>query len=150
MRFLAQMSNGFVCYYFSKKSSIYASIEEEQERNMEQDLPGVPVLPVLLVAHLNSDYVMASAQGGNLSLQSMEHYFKFSQEQRRRFSELTFMKLLQNLANKDCKNEAELKQYKAAKDRIRKNELRMPKNKLKKSLHNQRLIEILCKIKNNL
>ena len=38
-----------------------------------------------------------------------------------------FMKLLQDLANRESKDEAELKQYKEAKDIIRKNELRMKK-----------------------
>ena len=107
MHFLAQMSNGFVFYYFSEKSSIYASMEEDQERRNEQDLPLLAGPPMLPMAKLNSDYVMASAQGGNLSLQSMEQYFKLSEEQRRRSLVLIFMKLLQDLANKDCKNEAE-------------------------------------------
>ena len=134
-------------YYFSEKSLIYASMEEDQERRNEQDLPVLPVLPVLPMAHLNSDYVMASAQGGNYSLQSMEEYVMLSEEQRRRFSALFFMKLLQDLANKECKDEAEIMQYKAAKDRLREKELRMNKEKMKKLLHNQKLIEILCKLK---
>ena len=50
---------------------------------------------------------------------------------------LFFMKLLQDLANRESKDEAEIKQYKAAKDRIRENELRMKKDKMKKSLDNQ-------------
>ena len=57
-----------VFYYFSEKSSIYTSMEEDQERRNEQDLPVLPVLLVLPMAHIDSDYVMASAHGGNLLL----------------------------------------------------------------------------------
>ena len=56
MPLLAQMSIGFVFYYFSEKSLICASMEEAQERNNEQDSPMLQVYPVPPVAPLNSDY----------------------------------------------------------------------------------------------
>ena len=58
--------------------------------------------------------------------------------------------MLQDLANRKTKEDAEAKQYKAAKGSMRKNELRIQKDKMKKSLHNQRLIEIILKLKHNL
>lgn len=70
-----------------------------------------------------------------------------TEEQRERFANLFLRKLLQNLANKDCKNESELKQLWEAKDRIREKELRMQKNNMEKSVHNQWLIEILSRIR---
>ena len=48
---------------------------------------------------------------------------------------------------KDCKNESELKQSIEAMDRIREKELRMQKNNMEKSVHNQWLIEILSRIR---
>ena len=90
MRLLAQMSNGFVCYYFSEKSSIYASMEEAQERNNGQDPPVLPVHPVPPVAPLSPDSIMASALGGRFSLQSSEQYVTLLEEQRKMFSALFF------------------------------------------------------------
>ena len=49
--------------------------------------------------------------------------------------------------NKDCKSELELKQFIEARNRIREKELRMQKNNMEKSMHNQQLIDILSKIK---
>ena len=60
-----------------------------------------------------------------------------SGEQREKFSNLFFRKLSHNLVNKDCKNESELKQFIEAMDRIREKELRMQKNNMEKSVHNQ-------------
>ena len=60
-----------------------------------------------------------------------------TEEQRERFANLFLRKLLQNLVNKDCKNELELKQFIKVKDRIREKELRMQKNNMEKSVHNQ-------------
>ena len=60
-----------------------------------------------------------------------------TEEQRERFANLFLRKLLQNLVNKDCKNESELKQFIEAMDRIREKELRMQKNNMEKSVHNQ-------------
>ena len=60
-----------------------------------------------------------------------------TEEQRERFANLFLRKLLQNLVNKDCKNELELKQFIEAMDRIREKELRMQKNNMEKSVHNQ-------------
>ena len=48
------------------------------------------------------------------------------------------------------KEDADAKQYKAARDSMRKNELRIQKDKMKKYLHNQQLIEILLKLKYNI
>ena len=110
----------------------------------------LPVHPVPPVAPLNPDSIMASAQGGSFSLQSAEQYVTLSEEQRKLFSALFLKNMLQDLANRKSKDEADVKQYKAAKDSMRKNELRIQKNKMKKSLHNQRLIEILFKMKYNL
>ena len=70
-----------------------------------------------------------------------------TEEQRERFANLFLRKLLQNLVNKDCKNESELKQFIEAMDRIREKELRMQKNNMEKSVHNQWLIEILSRIR---
>ena len=70
-----------------------------------------------------------------------------TEEQRERFANLFLRKLLQNLANKDCKNKSELKQFIEAMDRIREKELRMQKNNMEKSVHNQWLIEILSRIR---
>ena len=70
-----------------------------------------------------------------------------TEEQRERFANLFLRKLLQNLANKDCKNESELKQFIEAIDRIREKELRMQKNNMEKSVHNQWLIDILSRIR---
>ena len=70
-----------------------------------------------------------------------------TEEQRERFENLFLRKLLQNLANKDCKNKSELKQFIEAMDRIREKELRMQKNNMEKSVHNQWLIEILSRIR---
>ena len=60
-----------------------------------------------------------------------------TEEQRERFANLFLRKLLQNLTNKDCKNKLELKQFIKVKDRIREKELRMQKNNMEKSVHNQ-------------
>ena len=54
---------------------------------------------------------------------------------------------MQILANKDCKSESELKQFIEAMDRIREKDLRMQKNNMEKSVHNQWLIEILSRIR---
>ena len=70
-----------------------------------------------------------------------------TEEQRERFANLFLRNLLQNLANKHCKNESELKQFIEAMDRIREKELRMQKNNMEKSVHNQWLIEILSRIR---
>ena len=70
-----------------------------------------------------------------------------TEEQRERFANLFLRKLLQNLVNKDCKNKSELKQFIEAMDRIREKELRMQKNNMEKSVHNQWLIEILSRIR---
>ena len=70
-----------------------------------------------------------------------------TEEQRERFANLFLRKLLQNLANNDCKNISELKQFIEAMDRIREKELRMQKNNMEKSVHNQWLIEILSRIR---
>ena len=71
-------------------------------------------------------------------------------DQRKMFTALFLKKMLQDLAKRKTKEETEAKQYKAAKDSMRKNELRIHKDKMKKSLHNQRLFEILLKLKYNL
>ena len=70
-----------------------------------------------------------------------------TEEQRERFANLFLRKLLQNLVNMDCKNKSELKQFIEAMDRIREKELRMQKNNMEKSVHNQWLIEILSRIR---
>ena len=80
-------------------------------------------------------------------LQSWEDSIMLTEEQRERFANLFLRKLLQNLVNKDCKNKLELKQFIEAKDRIREKELRMQKNNMEKSVHNQWLIEILSRIR---
>ena len=60
-----------------------------------------------------------------------------TEEQRERFANLFLRKLLQNLVNKGCKSELELKQFIEAKNRIREKELRLQKNNIEKSRHNQ-------------
>ena len=60
-----------------------------------------------------------------------------TEEQRERFANLFLRKLLQNLANKDCKNKSELKQFIKVKDRIREKDLRMQRNNMEKFVHNQ-------------
>ena len=80
-------------------------------------------------------------------LQSWEDSIMLTKEQRERFANLFLRKLLLNLANKDCKNESELKQFIKVKDRIRKNQLRMQKDNMEKSVRNQWLIKILSRIR---
>ena len=64
---------------------------------------------------------MASAQGGNFLLQSTEDFVTLSDDQRKMFTALFFKKMLQDLANRKTKEDAEAKQYKAARDSITKN-----------------------------
>ena len=66
------------------------------------------------------------------------------------FTACFFKKMLQDQTKRKNKEEAEAKQYKLAKASMRKNEVRIQKDKMKKSLHNQRLIEVLLKLKYNL
>ena len=129
------MSKGFVVYYFSRKSSNYTSMEEAQVGNNGQDPPVLPVHPVPLVAPLSPDSIMASAQGGSFLLQSAEQYVTLSEEQRKMFTAYFLKKMLQDLAHRKSKEEAEAKQYKAAKASMRKNELGIQKDKIKKPLH---------------
>ena len=70
----------------------------------------LPVYPVPPVAPLSPDYIMASAQGGSFLLQSVEQYVTLLEEQRRIFSVIFFMKMLQDLANRESKDETDLKQ----------------------------------------
>ena len=60
-------------------------MEEVPERRNEKDLPVLRVFLVPLMAHLKYDYITASTQGGNLSLQFWEQYVTLSEEQRRNF-----------------------------------------------------------------
>ena len=150
------MSKCFVLICSSRKSLINVNMEGIQAGNSGQAPPVLPMQPVPQgppgppVAPLNPDSIMASAQGGSFLLQSVEQYVTLSEEQRKMFTALFFKKMLQDLANRKSKEEAEAKQYKAAKASMRKNELRIQKDKMKKSLHNQWLIEILFKMKYNL
>ena len=59
-------------------------------------------------------------------------------------------KLLQKLVNKGSKSKTALKKFIDAKNRIREKGLRMQKTNMKKSMHNQQLIEILSKIRYDL
>ena len=74
---------------------------------------------------------MASAQGWSFSLQSAEQYVMLSEEQRKIFTACFLKKILQDLANRKSKEEAEAKQYKAAKASMKKIELRIQKDKMK-------------------
>ena len=112
-------------------------MEEVQERRNKQDLLVLPGLPILPLDQQKSDYGKSSLQGGKYLLQSWEDSIMLTEEQRERFANLFLRKLLQNLVNKDCKNESELKQFIEAMDRIREKELRMQKNNMEKSVHNQ-------------
>ena len=66
------------------------------------------------------------------------------------FTALFFKKMLQDLSNRKTRDDADAKQYNAARDSMRKNELRIQKDKMEKFLHNQRLIKILLKLKYNI
>ena len=57
------------------------------------------------------------------------------------------MKLLQDLANKGCKEETEKMQYRTAKEKLREKELKMKKEQVIRTLYNKRRIEILYKIR---
>ena len=119
-------------------------MEEVKERRNKQDLLVLPGSPILPLDQQKSDYGKSSLQGGKYLLQSWEDSIMLTEEQRERFANLFLRKLLQNLANKDCKNESELKQFIEAMDRIREKELRMQKNNMEKSVIMQqiRLVEV--------
>ena len=112
-------------------------MEEVQERRQEQDLqvpPGSTILPGVQQKCDCGKYIW---QGGIFLLQSLEEYVIIIEEQQKRFANLFFGKLLQNLVNKSYKSKFELKQFKEAQDRIRGLKLRMQKNNMEKSRHNQ-------------
>ena len=91
----------------------------------------LPVHPVPPVAPLSPDSIVESAQGGSFLLQSAEQFVTLLKEQRRMFSAIFFKKTLQDLATRKSKDEADAKEYKTAKDSMRKNELRIQKDKIK-------------------
>ena len=90
------------------------NVENVQAGNNVQAPPVPPVPP------LNPETIMASAAGGSFLLQSAEQYVTLSEDQRKMFTALFFKKMLQYLANRKSKEEAEAKQYKAAKASMRK------------------------------
>ena len=66
-----------------------------------------------------------------------DDFVTLSDDQRKMNTALFFKKMLHDLSNRKTREDADAKQYKAARDSMRKNELRIQKDKMKKSLYNQ-------------
>ena len=93
-------------------------MSEVQERRHEQDLQIPPGSTRLLGVKQKSDSGKSLLQGGKFLLQLWEELVMLTEEQRKRFANLFFGKLLQKLANKGNKSETELKQFIEAKNKI--------------------------------
>ena len=84
-------------------SANVANMENVQAGNNVQAPPVPPVPP------LNPDTIMASVEGGSFLLQLAEQYVTLSEEQRKMFTACFFKKMLQDLADRKSKEEAEAK-----------------------------------------
>ena len=93
---------------------------------------------------------MASAAGGMFLFQTTDQYVTLTDKQRKTFTACFFKKMLHDEALRKAKEEAEAKQHQLSKDNLRKNKIRIHKDKMKKSLHNQRVIQVLLKLKYHL
>ena len=93
---------------------------------------------------------MAAAECGIFEVDLPDDFVTLSDEQRKMFMALFFKKMLHDQCNRRTREDANAKQYKPARDSMRKNELRIQKNKMKKSIHNQWLIKILLKLNYNI
>ena len=70
---------------------------------------------------LHAEDIMAAAEGGIFELELPDDFVTLLDEQRKMFTALFFKKMLQDLSNRKTREDADAKQYKAARDSMRKN-----------------------------
>ena len=86
---------------------------------------------------------MADAEGGIFSQEAMDIYPSIPTSQKDLLASHMFKKLLQDEAIKKAQDEAVKKQQDLTKENLRRNQICLVKEKLKKSIHNQKYMENL-------
>ena len=91
--------------------------------------------------------MLVLAPAGEFSTKAGEQYPNIEPVHKDQLASYFMMKLLQDKALKKAQDEAQLKQQELTKTNLRKNNICIEKEKLKKSALNQRYVENLLKLK---
>ena len=81
----------------------------------------------------NADMIIASAAGGMFSLQAVDQFVTLTAEPRSQFTACFIKKMLQDEAIKKAQEDVAAKHNQLTKDNLRKNEIRLQKDKMKVS-----------------